>query len=385
MKIHPMALLAAGTILLGGCGSAPPPMSQAPAPVESAKSNVIEIPADSPKLKQIQVAEVTLAELPTDEFTAPGKIELNPNRVSKVLLPVAGRISEVLVRFGDAVRKDQMLLLMESPEAANAASAYLQSEGDVAQAASALHKAQADLDRVQDLFNGDAIAKKEVIAAETSLTQAKTAHKQSQNSLEQTKVHLEMFGLKPGTFRQKIAVRAPLSGKIIEITAVSGEYRNDLSAPLLTIADLSSVWVSADVPESAIRLVQVGERFDVTLSAYPSEVLSSRVARIADSVDPQTRAIKVWAELSNPLGRFRPEMFGEVRHIEALHRVPAIPSTAVVQAQQRSIVYRELAKGKFQITEVELGKRSGSLIPILRGINPGDRVVVAGAMLLRGY
>ena len=198
-------------------------------------------------------------------------------------------------------------------------------------------------------------------------------------------MRLELLGLKPGTFRQKIAVRAPLSGKITEFTAVAGEYRNDLSAALLTIADLSTVWVSADVPESAIRLVQAGERFDVSLSAFPNEVLHSRVARIADSVDPQTRTIKVWAELNNPVGRFRPEMFGEVRHIESLHRVPAVPVTAVVQSEQRSIVYRELAKGKFQMTEVELGKRSGSLIPVLRGINPGDRVVVAGAMLLRGY
>lgn len=385
MKTNPLAWLPLAGILLSSCGSAPPPPTQAPAPPDSSKSGVIEIAADSPKLKQIQVAEVRLEELPTDEFTAPGKIEINPNRVSKVLLPVAGRIAEVLVRFGDAVRKDQTLLLMESPEAESAASAYLQAEGDVAQAASALHKAQSDLDRVQDLFKGDAIAKKEVIAAETTVAQAKTAQKQSQNSFEQAKVRLEMLGLKPGTFRQKIAVRAPLSGKITEITAVAGEYRNDLSASLMTIADLSTVWVSADVPESAIRLVQVGERFDVTLSAFPSEVLHSRVARIADSVDPQTRAIKVWAELNNSSGRLRPEMFGEVRHIESLHRVPAVPATAVVQSQQRSIVYREVAKGKFQQTEVELGKRSRNLIPVLRGINAGDRVVVAGAMLLRGY
>ena len=385
MKMNQLGWLPCTALLLSSCGSAPPPTAPPPSPVDQSKSNVIEIAANSPKLKQIQVEEVKLEELPTDEFMAPGKIELNPNRVSKVLLPVAGRLTDVLVRFGDAVRKDQQLLLLESPEAEAAASAYLQAEGEVAQAASTLHKAATDLERIQDLFKGDAIAKKELVAAEIAVTQAKTAQKQSRNSFEQAKVRLEQLGLKPGIFRQKIAVRAPLSGKITELTAVAGEYRNDLSAALLTIADLSTVWVSADVPESAIRLVQVGERFDVTLAAFPQEVLHSKVARIADSVDPQTRAIKVWAELNNPSGRFRPEMFGEVRHIESLHRVPAVPATAVVQAQQRSIVYRELAKGKFEPTEVELGKRSGNLIPVLRGINPGDRVVVAGAMLLRGY
>lgn len=372
-------------LLLTGCSTETPPN---PAPVKSPPaqgSALIEIPADSPKLAQIRVAEVREEELPTDEFTAPGKVEVNPNRVSKVLLPVSGRITDVLVRFGDAVKKDQTLLLIESPDADAAASAHLQAEGEVVQATAAAHKAEADLDRVQDLFKGDAIAKKEVVAAETTLTQAKTALKQAQAVLQQARARLELLGLKSGAFRQKIGVRAPLSGKITEMTAVAGEYRNDLSSPVITIADLSSVWVSADVPESSIRLVKVAERFDVSLAAFPGEVFQSRVARIADSVDPDTRTIEVWAELTNPQGRLRPEMFGEVRHIESFHRVPAVPATAVIQAQNRTIVYRETEKGKFQQTEVMVGKRSGNLIPVVNGLKPGNRVVVDGAMLLRGY
>lgn len=355
-----------------------------PAPVTKS-SAVIEIPADSPKLNQIHVEVVKLAELPTDEFTAPGKIEVNPNHVSKVLLPVPGRISQVLVRFGDAVQKDQPLLYIESPEADSASSAYMQSEGEVAQAQAALHKAETDLDRVQELFKGDAIAKKEVIAAETTVNQAKTAVKQAQVAVQQAQARLELLGIKPGAFRQKIAVRAALSGKITEMTAVAGEYRNDLSAPLMTISDLSSVWVSADVPESSIRLVKVGERFDVSLAAFPNEVFRSRVARIADSVTPETRTIEVWAELQNPNGRFRPEMFGEVRHIESYHTIAAVPATAVIQAQKRTIVYREITKGQFEPVDVEVGRRSGDLIPVVRGVKAGDRIVVDGAMLLRGY
>lgn len=371
---------------LGGCSreAAAPPAQVHQTPPAGVRP-VIEIPADSPKLAQIQVATVQLAEMPTDEFTAPGSIEVNPNHVSKVLLPVAGRVTEVLVRFGDAVQKDQILLRIESPEADEAASAYLQAEGGLAQTSSALHKAQTDLDRVQDLFKGDAIARKDVIAAETAVTQAKAVRQQSEAALQQAKARLELLGLAPGGFRQKIAVRSPLSGKITEMTVVAGEYRNDLSAPLMTVADLSTVWVSADVPESSIRLVKVGERFDVTLSAFPGETFQSRVARIADSVDPETRTIEVWAELANPQGRFRPDMFGEVRHIESFHRVPVVPVSAVIQAQKRTIVYRELSKGRFAQTDVQVGNRSGDRIPVLSGMQAGDRVVVDGAMLLRGY
>lgn len=369
---------------LAGCGgdaAAPPPA----VPRRATNSAVIEIPADSPKLAQIKVAEVRLEEMPTDEFTAPGKIEVNPNRISKVILPVAGRVTDVLVKFGDAVRMDQPLLMIESPEADAAASAYLQAEGGVAQSQSALHKAETDLERVQDLFKGDAIARKEVIAAETAVAQAKAILKQAQAALQQAKARLDMLGLSAGAFRQKITVRAPLSGKITEMNVVAGEYRNDLSAPLLTIADLSTVWMAADVPESSIRLVKAGERFDVTLSAFPGEVFQSRVARIADSVDPQTRTIEVWAELANPEGRLRPEMFGEVRHFESFHSVAVVPAAAVIQAQKRTIVYRELEKGKFIQTDVQVGKRSAGKLPVLSGLEPGDRVVVDGAMLLRGY
>ena len=379
--------LVAAALWISGCGRAPEPAAKSPdKPVPAAsESGRIEIPADSPKLKQLQIAEVKLASMPTDEFTAPGKVEVNPNHVSKVLLPVAGRVAEVMVRFGDAVKKNDPVLTVESPEADAAASAAMQAEAQVTDAQAALNKAQQDFERVSELYKGDAIAKKEVVAAETTLAQAKTALRQAQTAQLQAAARLDLFGLKPGSFRQRIVVRAPLSGKVTEMTVVAGEYRNDLSAPLLTIADLSSVWISAEVPESAIRLVKPGEIFDVCLTAYPDEVFHSRVARMADAVDPQTRTLKVWAELGNPGGKLRPEMFGEVRHIESYHQVPVVPARSVIQTQGKAIVYRETAPGRFEQTAVEAGRRSGEMMPVTRGLSAGDRVVVDGAMLLRGY
>jgi cobalt-zinc-cadmium efflux system membrane fusion protein len=152
----------------------------------------------------------------------------------------------------------------------------------------------------------------------------------------------------------------------------------------MTIADLSTVWVSAEVPESLIRLVQIGERFDVTLSAFPGEVFKSRVARIEDAVDLQMRTIEVWAELPNGNGRFRPGMFGEVRHVESLARMPVVPAGAVIQAQGRNVAWIEESPGSFRQVQVTCGKRVGDVIPVHAGLKAGDRVVVDGAMLLRG-
>lgn len=381
------ALLFTAAMWISGCSRAPEPAAKSSGnPVQAAsESGRIEIPADSPKLKQIQVAEVKLASMPTDEFTAPGKVEVNPNRVSKVLLPVPGRVAEVMVRFGDAVKKNDPLLTVESPEADAAASAAMQAEAQMTDAQAALNKAQQDFERVSELYKGDAIAKKEVVAAETTLAQAKTALRQAQTAQQAAAARLDLFGLKAGSFRQRIVVRAPLSGKVTEMTVVAGEYRNDLSAPLLTIADLSSVWISAQVPESAIRLVKPGELFDVSLTAYPDEVFHSRVARMADALDPQTRTLKVWAELGNPGGKLRPEMFGEVRHIESYRQVPVVPARSVIQTQGKAVVYRETAPGRFEQTTVEVGRRSGDMMPVTSGLSAGARVVVDGAMLLRGY
>ena len=381
------ALLFTAAMWISGCSRAPEPAAKSSGnPVQAAsESGRIEIPADSPKLKQIQVAEVKLASMPTDEFTAPGKVEVNPNRVSKVLLPVPGRVAEVMVRFGDAVKKNDPLLTVESPEADAAASAAMQAEAQMTDAQAALNKAQQDFERVAELYKGDAIAKKEVVAAETTLAQAKTGLRQAQTAQQAAAARLDLFGLKAGSFRQRIVVRAPLSGKVTEMTVVAGEYRNDLSAPLLTIADLSSVWISAQVPESAIRLVKPGELFDVSLTAYPDEVFHSRVARMADALDPQTRTLKVWAELGNPGGKLRPEMFGEVRHIESYRQVPVVPARSVIQTQGKAVVYRETAPGRFEQTTVEVGRRSGDMMPVTSGLSAGARVVVDGAMLLRGY
>ena len=151
----------------------------------------------------------------------------------------------------------------------------------------------------------------------------------------------------------------------------------------MTIADLGTVWVVADIPESSIRLITLGERIDIELLAYPGETFKARVAQIADVVDAQTRTVRVRAEMSNPGGRFRPEMFGRIRHLENFKQVPVVPVGAIIQGDGHSLVYREKSPGTFEPVDVEAANPYGDLIPILRGLKNGDRVVVDGAMLLK--
>lgn len=385
MKITCIAVVVAA-IFLGGCSRNPDPAPSAIANPDQAtpQNGEVRLPADSPQIKRIKVAVVEAARVPLDEVVAPGKIESNPNRISKVVMPVAGRVRRVMVGVGDAVHEGDSLLAIESPDASTAASNYQQTRAKVGEAKANLTKAEADLSRTKDLYEGRAIAQKEVLTAQAALAQAKSALEQAQAAQDESLRRLEILGIKPGETNPAIVVRAPLSGKVLDLAVAAGEYRNDTSAPLMTIADLSMVFMAADVPESQIRLVTKGESVKIELSAYPDEVFSGTVARIADVVDPQTRTIKVRAALSNAQGKFRPDMFGEIRHEETFRQVPVLPSAAVIQNDKQSIVYREKGTGVYEAVAITFGKQTGDRIPVLTGVNVGDRIVVDGAMLLKG-
>lgn len=326
---------------------------------------------------------VEVRELPWEEVTAPGKVEVNPNRVSHVLMPVAGRIREVFVKLGDAVTEGQPLLTVESPDAGVAVTAYMQAQAQLRLAKSALAKAEKDLSRARDLYEHRAAALKDVSSAEQELAQAQSTVEQTQAGAEQTLHRLEMLGLRPGFHTHEVCVRAPIRGKVLEIAVAPGEYRNDTSASLMTITDLSSVWVTSNVAETSIRLIEPGERIDIELAAYPGEVFHGRVTRISDTVDPQSRTVKVQAELGNPTGRLRPEMFGKIRHSHGTRVFPVVPADAVLRDDSGATVFVEKRAGAYEQVRVSIGEPLDGVVPILSGLAGGQRIVMDGAILLR--
>ncbi len=319
---------------------------------------------------------------PVGSVSAPGKVEANANRTSRVVLPVAGRVTTVLCKIGDFVRQGQPILTVESPDAEAAVAGFQQAQAGVTQAKSALAKAQIDHDRQADLFQHGAVPQKEVYNAQALIVQAQAAVEQSQAAADQANRRLQILGINAGSFGQHVTIHAPISGKVLELSVVNGEFRNDLNAPLMTIADLSSVWVTSDVPETAIRLVKTGEPVRIELAAYPGETFRGRVAQISDTVDPQTRTVKVRAELANPGGRLKPEMFGNMQLAEQTELKPTVPAASIIATDGRTLVWRETGKGVFQKVVVTTGPQLGGRVVILSGLQPADRIVVDGVMLL---
>ena len=195
-----------------------------------------------------------------------------------------------------------------------------------------------------------------------------------------------MLGLTPRDFKQQVIVRSPLSGKVLELSVVPGEFRNDTSAPVMTIADLSTVWVSSQVPETYIRFIQLHEKVEIRLVAYPDETFEGRVLQIADTVDPQTRTVKVHAEMDNAAG---PLPAGDVRQ-HPPHRIDdedgrwCRPGAVHRRRRPRDRVRRVGARhvpGARGRRRQEGGRRR---FAIVSGLKPGETVVVDGAMLLSG-
>jgi membrane fusion protein, heavy metal efflux system len=384
-SIHASILLALAA--LTGCQSQPEPGGRAGSPGPARRPPLagrIVLPADSPKLKHIQVGSVGTAEFPIDEVIAPGAVETNPNRISRIAVPVAGRITQVFVKLGASVEQGQPLVTVDSLDAGAAIAAWRQAQSQTRSAASTMNKADADLTRLKELYGHKAAALKDFVAAQNDYTQAQAAGDQAASAQQEARHRLELLGLDPAAPSPVVTVRSPIAGKVLEIAVVPGEFRNDTNAALMTIADLSTVWVAANVPESVIRYIEIGEGVEVTLSAYPGETFRARVMRIADVVDPQTRTVKVQAEIANPAGRFRPEMFARIRHSHGSRTVPVVPATAVVESGGRACVFVARGPGEFEKVTVETGEDRDGSVSVLVGVRPGDRIVLDGAMLLEG-
>ena len=384
MMKTPLYLMAVtGVLLLTSCSrEAEADVKSQPA-VASSKPGQVVIPPDSPQLTHIKVANADNGPVPVDSVAAPAKIEANANRLSHLMLPLTGRVSDITVKIGDLVRQGQALLTVESPDADAATSTHLQAQAAVTTAKSAVAKAQTDLDRQKDLFEHGAVPQKEVQNAQAVLVQAQAAVDQSEAAVEQARRRLQIMGLTPGQFGQRVTVAAPISGKVLEMSVVNGEFRNDLSAPLMTIADLSTVWATSDVAETSIRLVKSGEPIRIELDAYPGERITGRVTQIGDTVDAQSRTIKVRAEVSNRDGRLKPEMFGNMHLAERTESRPMVPSAAVTVQDGKTFIWRNLSPGVFERTAVTTGAQIGDRVAILSGIAAGDAVVVDGVMLLK--
>jgi cobalt-zinc-cadmium efflux system membrane fusion protein len=387
-----------GCAALGACGQsqdADPTAAERRSPVASSSTPsqampLVVVPTDSPRFKQLRIEPVRQQAFATDEVSTPARVTINPNRISRVLPPVQGRILKVFVKLGESVAEGQPLVTLDSPDADAAISTYLQTDATLRQAKVALAKAETELQRARNLLQYQAISEKDVLTAQNDVATARAALETAAATRAQALRKLALLGLTASDLQQAVVVPAPIAGVVTDINVAPGDYRaavssaGDITTPLMSIADLSTVWVSSDVPEPFMGLIHVGESVEISFVAYPGEKFTGQVARIGTTLDPQTRTLKVYVDLPNPQRRFVPEMFGTIRHAGPVREMPVVPAAAVVQEYGRSEVFVERGPGQFERRVVTTGVRAGDLVGITSGLDVHSRVVVDGAILLRG-
>lgn len=328
--------------------------------------------ADPPELLKVAPVEATAE---SEVTAATGKVAFDEERVSRVASPVSGRVVELLAHPGDRVRKGQGLLVIASPDAQSAVADYV---------AAAADKAVADknLERQRRLYADQAVPYKEVLQAESDATKAAAAHARAAG-------RLEVLGIDPrsGEARSsRFTLRAPIEGIVVERPAFPGmEVRPDSGAPLVTVADLTRLWVLADVYERDLGRVAVGQRATVRVAAEPGRTFSGKVTHVGELVDPATRTVKLRIEVANPALELKPEMFARVTLQGAAPGSAAltVPTSAVLSDGDASAVIVARGDGRFEKRTVELGGDRDGRVRVLSGLAMGERVVVDGALYLK--
>jgi membrane fusion protein, heavy metal efflux system len=275
----------------------------------------------------------------------------------------------ITVKPGDVVSRGETVASINSADGASA-------QSDLTKADIEAERAQREADREKVLFDHGAVAEKDYIDAKAAADSAKA-------ELVRAKRRLVSLGMGQDSPTDRIPLLAPGRGIVLSVGAAPGEFSKSLdnADPLMTIADLSTVWIVGDVFEKDIAKVQPGTRVAVTMDAFPGQRWAGKIDSIAGTLDPATRTLKVRAALNNPGDRLKPEMFATI-HVDLGKRTAiVVPSSAVIHQGKNTIVLVDNG-GKPEQRSVTTGQAVDGKIEITSGLQAGQKVAVNGAELL---
>ncbi len=352
-----------------GSAAQPPDTAASDAP-RSART----VRLDTSQTRQIHIETVSPG-APAQAIHATGTVEFNGDRLARILPPVSGQVQELTVNIGDTVRKGDVLFVLSSREVAAAIADHVAAHRDA-------DLAQKTYAMTQDLFEHEAASRISLQQAESDLAKAHARVLQSEEILRV--LGLDVDALEdPNRLQSRIPIRTPISGTVTERTVTDGQFVAPDNA-LLVIADLSSVWVLADVFERDLHSITPGQKADVTTAAYPADRFIAEVSRIGTTVDAQTRTAKVRFLVANPGRRLKPGMFTSASlYLPDTAPALSVAASAVFVENGRSFAYLQQDDTTFLRREVETAPGSGARLRVVRGLAAGDRVVSDGVLLLR--
>ena len=326
------------------------------------------------------------------EYSAEGRIAVNEDDNVPVTSPHAGRVIKVLARAGDDVKAGQVLLTIE-------ASDMVQTQNDYQAALNALNKAQAlyrlefsIAQRQQELYQTRTTTLKEYESAQNQLIAAQSDLKTAEASLQAERNRLKILGKsdneinafeKSGNMSPETEVKAPIAGTIVQRKVGVGQYIASNGDPLFIIGDLSTVWLIANVRESEVPKIRIGQEIDAAVVGFPRTIFRAKITYMQTQLDPATRRLAVRSELDNPDRSLKPEMFASFTIVTGGNRSsPSVPSAAVVYEGDKAHVWVSRPDGGIEARDVKLGLTNGDNVQVIEGLKPGEEIVTRGAIFL---
>ena len=330
------------------------------------------------------------------EHVTEGKIAVDEDRSTPIFSPYAGRVLKLFVKPGDTVTVGQPLFTVQAAD-------MVQAQNDFISAATALNKARSaqNLAQIIDkrqrlLYEGKAVPLKEVQNARAALDAAENDVRSAEVALEATRNRLRILGKtdqeitdfqEKGTIDPATLITAPIGGTIVQRKVGPGQYVGSGSAdPVFIIGDLSTVWVVAFIRETEAPIVHVGQQIYFTVLAYPDRSFPATISYVAAALDPTIRRLLVRATVNNDAGLLKPEMFASVKILTGeSDKAVAVPRDAIIYEGETARVWvvRDKDNDKaIELRRIKVGLTNGSLVEVLKGLAPGDRVVTKGSLFI---
>lgn len=377
MKSVWFCVVLAGVAALAACSGNDSPAVAPPASPRAASAPQPEAPD---LRKRIEIAEVGYT-TSHPALVLSGKVAYGEDRYSRISSPLQGRILEVRARLGDYVKPGDVLLVIDSPEITAVYSDYVKE-------ASELEYATRAYELAKDLYETKALPQKDLKQAENDLIKARAEFRRAKERLLSLRVPAAELEkpLAQQRITSRFELKSPLAGTVVDRAVTPGQsVGGDPDQVLFTVADLSKLQVIADVYERDLSLVKVSQVARVNVEAYPGEDFPAVVAAIGDTVDPSSRTIKVRAWVNNEDHKLKPEMFARLNIDVADAQVfLTIPREAVIEVDGKHYVYLVTGDTGYQRHEVKVANVSGDQVRVLEGLSQGQRIVVKGAVLIKG-
>ncbi len=347
-------------------------------PAASSQAPAGEAQAGKVPMRDVKTAQVNVSRFHRS-IEATGTVAFDQNRSTQVLSPISGPVSRLLVEVGRHVGRDEALAVVSSPDFAAAVSALRKAE-----ATSRNARRVAELDK--QLFKNDAIARRDMEQAETDAVGAEAdrdAALQQLRSLGVGGQTLEDIQQNRPVANPGGIIRSPIAGTVVEKLISPGQLLQAGTTACFTVADLSSVWVIANVFEADLPFVKIGDPAEV-LTGGGGAPLTGKVSYIAALVDPNTRAISVRLDVPNSGEALKRDMYVRVViHSKSESEGLLVPVSAVLRDEENlPFVFVAKSDGTFGRQTVQIGSRIGDHQEITSGLTAGQSVVVEGGLFL---